>query len=234
LALRYNDMSPLENMHAARLFEICVNDACNVFRSLEHDTYKQCRKVCVATILHTDNANHFTMVKDINTFYEVTSEICDQQAQTPTMLQTDYEENVLNKDTLLWLEVFLHLADVSNPLKPFEICQAWAWRVLDEFFNQGDEELRLGIPVGMLNDRSKVNKPGSQHGFINFLVAPLVIGVVKIFPMLHQLSVQMVGNLKSWKDVWVQDSCPMAEDVLKRDTDINKIQDQVQELHRRH
>lgn len=38
----------------------------------------------------------------------------------------------------------------------------------------GDEEKRLGVPVGMLNDRDVVNIPGSQHGFINFLVAPLV------------------------------------------------------------
>ena len=35
-----------------------------------------------------------------------------------------------------------------------------AWRVLEEFFNQGDEEKSLGLPVGMLNDRDKVNKPG--------------------------------------------------------------------------
>ena len=56
-----------------------------------------------------------------------------------------------------WIELFLHFADISNPLKPFDICKAWAWRVLDEFFNEGDEQKRLGIPVGMLNDRDKVN-----------------------------------------------------------------------------
>ncbi len=28
--------------------------------------------------------------------------------------------------------------DVSNPLKPFELSKAWAMRVLDEFFLQGD------------------------------------------------------------------------------------------------
>lgn len=27
-----------------------------------------------------------------------------------------------------------------------------------------DEEKQQGLPVGMLNDRDKVNKPGSQHG----------------------------------------------------------------------
>ena len=28
--------------------------------------------------------------------------------------------------------------DVSNPLKPFNLSKAWAMRVLDEFFQQGD------------------------------------------------------------------------------------------------
>ena len=64
----------------------------------------------------------------------------------------------------------------SNPLKPFKMCHAWAWRVLEEFFNQaqgmgsrhvllwskpvacvdrmvaschqGDTEKELGLPVG--------------------------------------------------------------------------------------
>ena len=30
----------------------------------------------------------------------------------------------------------------------------------DEFFAQGDKEKELGIPVGMLNDRDKVNRCG--------------------------------------------------------------------------
>lgn len=34
------------------------------------DVYKEARKVAVATILHTDNANHFAMIKDITQVYE--------------------------------------------------------------------------------------------------------------------------------------------------------------------
>merc|ERR1712050_325898 len=105
----------------------------------------------------------------------------------------------MGKHKLLWLELFLHLADVSNPLKPFKTCHTWAQRVLDKFFDQGDEEKQLGIPVGMLNDRDKVNRPGSQHGFINFLVAPLVTGSVRVFPALQPLANQMLANMDGWK-----------------------------------
>merc|ERR1719221_178203 len=109
------------------------------------------------------------------------------------------------------MELFLHLADVSNPLKPFPVCHSWAMRVLDEFFAQGDEEKSLGIPVGILNDRDKVNRPGSQHGFISFLVAPLVIASVNVFPMLETLHHYMVNSLGEWRVLWVLDAQPTSE-----------------------
>merc|ERR1712139_558014 len=97
------------------------------------------------------------------------------------------------------------MADISNPLKSFELSRKWASHVVDEFFAQGDEEKRLGIPVGMLNDRDKVNRPGSQHGFIMFLVAPLVANAVKLFPVLQELHGQMASNLEVWRNTWVDE-----------------------------
>lgn len=86
---------------------------------------------------------------------------------------------------------------MSNPLKPFDLSKTWAMRVLDEFFQQGDEEKQQGLPVGMLNDRDKVNKPGSQHGFITFLVSPLVVQSVNLFPDFMDLHVEMVANMEN-------------------------------------
>merc|ERR1712232_339961 len=134
LALRYNDKSPLENMHCANLFGICSNPECNVFNLVDAEVRKRARKVAIAAILHTDNVNHFDMVKQITQIYEINSLTCDMQAHSPNDIDPTYDTEVLQKDTILWRELFLHLADVSNPLKPFRICKAWAWRVLDEFF----------------------------------------------------------------------------------------------------
>jgi len=236
LALQYNDASPLENMHCASLFKVCINANTNVFKTLSADQYKTARKTCVSTILHTDNAHHFDMVKSIHKSYEVQSDAIEKQAQMLAGNQTwlsQYVDDVLKKDTMLYLELFLHFSDVSNPLRPFGVCQAWAWRVLDEFFAQGDEEKRLGIPVGMLNDRDKVNKPGSQHGFINFLVAPLVFGTVKIFPTLHPLATQMASNLQEWRNIWVKEAKPDLEAVEKKDVDVQKVRDAAEELRKR-
>eukprot|EP00913_Durusdinium_trenchii_P033425 g31293.t1 len=151
------------------------------------------------------------MVREISKIYEMASDLCELQASQPDLLP-QYTEQVMQKNALQWMELFLHFADVSNPLKPFPVCKKWAWRVLDEFFEQGDEDSSLSLPVGMLNDRDKINRPGSQHGFIQFLVAPLVFSTVRIFPDLHPASTQMASNLAMWKDLWVEDAKPSDEE----------------------
>mmetsp|Transcript_76954 Transcript_76954/g.220401 ORF Transcript_76954/g.220401 Transcript_76954/m.220401 type:complete len:1104 (+) Transcript_76954:52-3363(+) len=223
LALLYNDSSPLENMQCAKLFEIASHTDLNIFELADEHDRKQARKVCIAAILHTDNVHHMDMVRDISTIYEVNSETCDIAAVAAGDGYAAYYQDVLQKDSMKWLQLFLHLADVSNPLKPFKMCKLWAWRVLDEFFDQGDEEKRLGIPVGFLNDREKVNKPGSQHGFINFMVAPLVTSTVRLFPTMHGLSTQMASNLQAWRDLWVEDAKPSTPDIAKRDEEVAKV-----------
>merc|ERR1719393_247399 len=100
------------------------------------------------------------------------------------------------------LNLLLHQADVSNPLKPFKVCKLWAAKVLDEFFAQGDQEKTLGIPVQMLNDRDKVNKPNSQIGFIEFLVTPLVSACIRLFPSLYELGDNLGENVLKWEEVW--------------------------------
>lgn len=221
LAITYNDKSPLENMHCAKLFEICKEPSTDAFGKATKEVYKEARKVAVATILHTDNANHFAMIKDISQVYEAHEATCEKQAGSSGML-TEYRDKILEPNRLLWLELFLHLADVSNPLKPFNLSKAWAMRVLDEFFQQGDEEKEQGLPVGMLNDRDKVNKPGSQHGFITFLVSPLVVQSVNLFPDFMDLHVEMVANMEKWRDEWVADVKPSDDELAPKNADISK------------
>lgn len=70
------------------------------------------------------------------------------------------------------METILHAADVSNPIKPFQLYDLWATRVLNEFWDQGDRERELGLNITYLCDRYTVNKSKSQMGFIDFIVKP--------------------------------------------------------------
>jgi len=89
---------------------------------------------------------------------------------------------------------------------------------------------KLGIPVGFMNDRDKVNRAGAEHGFIVFLVSPLAMAAASVFPMIVPFNEQMASNVASWREVWVEKTKPEEEDIRKRDVDVKKIQDQVQDL----
>merc|ERR1719359_2169517 len=47
LAIRYNDRSPLENMHCAKLFEIVGQPKTAVFSEMDRSQYREARQVCV-------------------------------------------------------------------------------------------------------------------------------------------------------------------------------------------
>jgi hypothetical protein len=67
------------------------------------------------------------------------------------------------------------VADVSNPAKPRPWAVAWAERIVQEFYSQGDQELRRGLPVTAVCDRTQYLLPRSQLGFIEYIVKPLCV-----------------------------------------------------------
>jgi len=234
LTLRYNDKSPLENMHCAKLFELVGLPKCNIFASLPRSQFQEVRKVCIDAILHTDNAQHFAMIKEVQMIYEVNSEILDASRE----FYVDDPDGFPTKEAVecfrepesrkLLAKLMLHLADISNSMKPFRICRIWAWQVLEEFFMQGDAEKRLGVPVQALNDREKVNRPFSQVGFIEFLVSPLLFAVIKVLPPTQSNMEQMIQNVRNWQQQWLTESKPPPTE-----TERNALAERVRKLEAR-
>lgn len=54
LALRYNDISPLENHHCSIAFRLFEDPNCNIFRNLPPESYKRIREGMIRCILATD------------------------------------------------------------------------------------------------------------------------------------------------------------------------------------
>ena len=74
------------------------------------------------------------------------------KAQTPDEVLTLWSiQKVLTKVGAPEDEVGIHQTHITG-LK-FSVTKVWASCIMEEFFAQGDEEKKLGIPVGMINDR---------------------------------------------------------------------------------
>lgn len=171
LAIVYNDVSVLENHHVAaafKLLKVAEYDWTDALTQEDPNVYKDFRETVVQMVLGTDMRAHFEHLTKFK------SKLAgDGFAATP-----EKPEKAGGKDVRLLLTMALHAADIANPAKPQPLATAWARRSMDEFFQQGDREAELGIPVSPFMDRSKVPLASTivncQIGFINVLVRPLL------------------------------------------------------------
>ena len=51
------------------------------------------------------------------------------------------------KDKELFIKFMFHLADISNPVKDWNLCKLWCDLLFVEFFAQGDLEAIHGFPI---------------------------------------------------------------------------------------
>ncbi|KAI9356020.1 hypothetical protein DFJ73DRAFT_958510 [Zopfochytrium polystomum] len=152
----YNDISVLEAHHASKAFEIARMPGCDVFAAFENGVRVKLRQMIISLVLSTDLSSHFTY---INKF---------KGKLTTAGMNL---EDASNKS--LVLEMAIKCGDLANPAKNLELSKEFTYRVIDEFFKQGDRERIRGLPVSTFMDRYDANIPKSQVGFIDVLVAPL-------------------------------------------------------------
>lgn len=177
LALRYNDSSPLENHHCARAFEIAQSGtetmSCNIFQTMTAETFCAVRKMMIAGILGTDMRFHGDHVKTAQ----------DMSTSFAKMLEEDEPVMELPQRQTI-VEIFLHSADISNVCMPADIAKRWNALLAQEFHEQAKDELACGIPATpfMQGMDDPLTAAKSSLGFMDFVVNPLMIPLVRTFP----------------------------------------------------
>ena len=175
LSLTYNDNSILENMHISEAFKLInSDDEYNIFDKVDKDIYKQIRKEMISCVLATDMTFHNFYVD----FMKEQNKINNSNK--------DNKENKENKDNSYYqnyMNLLIHSADISNPTKPFEIYFKWAKLVVNEFYDQGDKEKKLGLVCSC--DRNKTTIYQSQLGFINYIEIPFFSLFADLFKKLQ-------------------------------------------------
>ncbi|KAI9362045.1 hypothetical protein DFJ73DRAFT_620890 [Zopfochytrium polystomum] len=156
LAIVYNDLSVLEFHHSRKAFEIARRPDCDVFSCLSLDARKDVRRLIIGMVLATDTTSHFTYINKLKSKISASSLNLDD-----------------SDDRALVLDMAIKCADLNNPTKTTNQCKNWAYRVMEEFFKQGDKERLMGLPVSKFMDRNDTNIPKCQLGFIDIMVRPL-------------------------------------------------------------
>ncbi|XP_049426033.1 high affinity cGMP-specific 3',5'-cyclic phosphodiesterase 9A-like isoform X1 [Epinephelus fuscoguttatus] len=167
LALRYNDISPLENHHCAVAFSIMSKPECNILKNLTCEQYKHIRGGMIRCILATDMARHNEILNKFRSMQPVFD-----------FTNKDHKE--------VLMKIMVKVSDISNEARPMAVAEPWLDCLLQEFFNQSDTEKLKGLPVTPFMDRDKVSKPSSQTKFIRFVLLPLFSELTKLFPCLER------------------------------------------------
>ena len=201
LAITYNDSSCLENFHTSFLFKIIRKEENNIFDKLTTDNYKSIRKRMISQILATDMANHGEVMSliraKVKTFQEQEGE---NEGEEKFNLLSGNEKTKFEEQQVL-LNYLMHSADLGHNCKKYEISKKWVHLLCEEFWIQGDQEKKLGIPVSFLCDRDKIDVPASQVNFLRGFIISSFDCLVSIFPNLKYTMENAKNNIKEWQQL---------------------------------
>lgn len=159
-ALLYNDRSVLENHHAAAAWNLFMSQPeFNFLANLEHVEFKRFRFLVIEAILATDLKKHFDFLAEFN------AKVGDEGVSS-----IDFTNE---NDRMLICQMCIKIADVNGPLKNKELHLQWTEGIVNEFYEQGDEESTLGLPISPFMDRSAPQLAKLQESFITHIVGPL-------------------------------------------------------------
>ena len=196
ISIRHNDTNVLEAYHISQTYKLIKsNEKYNIFSLMNNEEYKFIRKRMIGLVLATDMVFHFKQLEDTKNL------IKEYNINKGKNREKIKENNKLNDIQQQFLEILIHACDISNPTKTFNIYNLWANKVMSEFFRQGDKEKELGLKVSMNCDRLTTTLPQCQIGFMNYIVGPLFISIVEIFPELNFLLDNLNNNVEKYKKI---------------------------------
>ena len=234
LAVLYNDQSVLENWHVAHAFarlldrdlakhesiqanQVAIlsaknekNSPNNILCNAKPQQFLDVRKRIIEAVLHTDMTSHFESVS---------------AARGMLMVEDGMDKKERQWQLLMFM---LHLADISGQAKGGKLFLLWTDRCMEEFFQQGDEETKLGLPISPNCDRKTVLPAESQCGFIQFVIAPAyeVLGLYSSFVQ-ETIIPQIHSNHAYWvsqSEVSTTSASEIEEEEVQNDTVEPKIQ----------
>ena len=173
-ALLYNDRSVLENYHSATAWTLFFSDSdYNWLRSLDPAEFRRFRFLVIELVLATDLKRHFDILAEFN------AKVCRLQA-VPVSLYSCLQVNETaspgidwfsETDRLLVMQMIIKLADINGPCKRHDLHIQWTHRIAEEFYEQGDDEARLGMPISPFMDRrhsqlAKLQEVSEERGVL--------------------------------------------------------------------
>ncbi|KAH3760410.1 3',5'-cyclic-nucleotide phosphodiesterase regA [Pelomyxa schiedti] len=161
LALTYNGISILENMHLKEAFEFTLHN-CNWLSFMTQQEFLEFHQMVTNIVLATDMSKHVEVL-----------------SQFKSKLTVDGFDLSKTGDVTLIFQMILKMSDINNQTRPWETARTWTDLIMEEFYRQGDQEAEKSLPKSPFMDRGSTRVPTCQSAFIKFFVSPVLDAVSK-------------------------------------------------------
>lgn len=186
LAVQYNDISVLENMHCSLTFDLLrSNESVDFTKDWSDEQYVQFRRVFIQSVLATDMKVHFDLTTGVQKL-------------------AGLEDLSSGENKKLVFQSIVHAADLANPVMPTKASYQWAFRVVEEMYEQGRLEEQDGFIVAPFMKHpptETVEFAKLQTSFVEFIVAPLWKSMALVWPCLQDRIDQLEKNMKFWESL---------------------------------
>jgi hypothetical protein len=120
-------------------------------------------------ILQSDLSNHIEMYTNLQI-----------KIQTGKFPENSFEDSV----TLM--AFILHCSDLSKAARPLNTYLKWVEKMMEEFYQQGEIESRLNLPISPFMDRENTVKERVQVTYIDLLIRPCLKLINILSPKSHE------------------------------------------------
>jgi hypothetical protein len=188
LALRYNDVSVLENHHASLACDLMRKEDSRINSGLCKSSLPIFRRSIIKCILDTDMAHHSALCQTL------------QADKLPAALKEcqSLERGVkLDEVRQPLLGILIHAADLSAQVLPWHVASQWEERISREFTNQVSDELQRGLmpaPFMQFNFTDLKQRGKLQKDFIDFVLRPLWRPHTDLIPELEDCYGNLISN----------------------------------------
>jgi len=198
LSITYNDVSPLENMHASTCFQTLSQDGLDFLSSADKHTRTLLREKVIQAILSTDMAHHFEHVDRFS------ARVADSNPWETETKHCRERQQASKSDRRMLLQSFVQMADLGHNCRPWDVHKHMIVALEEEFFRQGDQERELNmLPIMPMMDRQAGSAASAQGFFLGKMVKPLLLPFTKfVQPQLGEDLVKSIDeNIQTWADL---------------------------------
>lgn len=162
--------------------------------------FKNFRKRSISAVLSTDINIHSKLIDNMIFKYAL-----DPSDEGNKKLFNFENYLLINKESSKFeiqqdfINFIVHTSDINNPTKQFMLFKKWTELLYEEFFNQGDLEKQIGLPISAMCDRDKTNITESQINFITGITLPAFELLETILPNVLKCVEQIKLNQEELK-----------------------------------